>query len=323
MLNQAIGGYFQLELPASKGFLYPQALKYQSARAAFYALLLYIEPKRIWVPYYICDSMLAPLYKSNIEVRFYSLNRDFSIKDKIILGENDFLLYVNYFSVCGKVQDDILSKFNKQQVIFDHSQAFFARPKNCLATIYSPRKFFGVPDGGLLVTSLAMAEPEEVDVASIIRASHLLKRLAGDAEDGYLDFQDNENSLNDFKPKKMSQLTWKILQSIDYEKVEKTRVDNFVFLHSKLAASNLFKIDLGLQGQVSGPMGYPYLTDDTDLKSKLVKNRIFIPTYWPEVLERKGVGQVERMLVSALNLIPCDQRYSTEELLSVTELLGH
>ena len=53
MSGKAIGGYFELELPRGQDDYYPQALKYQSARAAFYALLLFAKPQRVWMPYYI------------------------------------------------------------------------------------------------------------------------------------------------------------------------------------------------------------------------------------------------------------------------------
>ena len=70
---------------------------------------------------------------------------------------------MNYFGVCEKVQDELLLKYNSEQLVFDHSQAFFTPPKKCLATIYSPRKFFGVPDGGLLFTEVKIQLPKNQD----------------------------------------------------------------------------------------------------------------------------------------------------------------
>ena len=46
MNHDAIGGYFELELPPPRGERYPDALRYQSARAAFLALLLAGRPGR-------------------------------------------------------------------------------------------------------------------------------------------------------------------------------------------------------------------------------------------------------------------------------------
>lgn len=318
MSGKAIGGYFELELPHGQGHYYPQALKYQSARATFYALLLFIKPKRVWMPYYICDSMLAPLIKAEIEVCFYSLNKDLSIQDDFELEKNDLLLYVNYFGVCSHIQDLILKKYNKEQIVFDHSQAFFVPPMDCLATIYSPRKFFGVPDGGLLVTSLNMIEPEKQDTGSFARTSHLLHRLAGEPEDGYMAYQANEKTLEDFQPRKMSVLTEKILNSINYEVVKKIRNENFASLHDQLSKTNAFEVN---QKSINGPMGYPYRNQNSELRNVLINSRVFIPTYWPEVIERKGVEDTERLLVKSLNLLPCDQRYDKTNMGFIVKIL--
>lgn len=318
-LSKAIGGYFELELPREQGFYYPDALKYQSARAAFYDLLLYVKPQKVWMPYYICDSMLAPLKKLDIEICFYSINIDFSIRNDLKLNENELLLYVNYYGICKNQQKDILNKYNPQQVVFDHSQAFFNPPEDCLATIYSPRKFFGVPDGGLLVTSLDITEPEEVDIDSLARASHLIQRLAGEPENGYAAYQKNEETLNDFQPKKMSVLTERLLNSVNYEFVKNIRNENFASLHNKIGESNELKIN---QNNINGPMGYPYLTKNLELRSRLIGSRIFIPTYWPEVLDRQGVADIERWLVKNFNLIPCDQRYKNKDMIRIAEYIN-
>jgi len=152
--TKPIGGYFELELPESNGHFYSQALKFQSARAAFYALLETGKPQRVWMPKYICDSMLLPLQALKIEIVFYDLTEQFCVCDSVQLSEKDWLLYVNYFGICSLQETQLLKRFNSNQLIFDHSQAFYAPPLDGLATIYSPRKFFGVPDDGYLITQL-------------------------------------------------------------------------------------------------------------------------------------------------------------------------
>lgn len=317
--NKAIGGYFDLELPKNNELYYPDALKFHSARSAYYSLLIHCKPNRVWMPYYICDSMLAPLVKAGIDVAFYSIKSDLTMADKLDLKPDEKLFYVNYFGLCSAYEDELLKTYDPNQVILDHSQAFFCKPKNSLATIYSPRKFFGVPDGGLLITSQNMIEPREVDVGSLRRTTHLLKRLAGEPEDGYLDYKKNENSLNDFEPKKMSILTEKLLNNIDYASVKKARNDNFLYFHERLNDTNLFNINIG---SVDGPMGYPYLVKTTDLKKLLISSRVFIPTYWSEVKSRPGVSDLEKNLVEKLNLIPCDQRYGANELNVIMGLIN-
>ena len=64
------------------------------------------------------------------------------------LREGGWLLYVNYFGICQHQERQVLERFGASRVVLDRSQAFFADPIDCLATIYSPRKFFGVPTEG-------------------------------------------------------------------------------------------------------------------------------------------------------------------------------
>lgn len=305
--SNAIGGYFELELPVGSGSLYPEAIKYQSARSAFYAVLDHCKPKRVWVPYYICDTMLAPLEQLGVETVFYSLNRDFTIAENIELAPSDKLLYVNYFGLCSNYQDELLQRFSPNQVIFDNSQAFFCSPKPCLATLYSPRKFFGVPDGGLLVTRLAMDGPESIDDASIDRSLHLLKRLAGDPEDGYEDYQRAEQSLQDIEPKRMSFLTESLLLSIDYQAIKRARENNFRALHKQLGSKNSLKIEVE---KLSGPMLYPFIPAENakELKRDLIQKRCFVATYWSECLTRLDGFDNEKYLVESLVALPCDQR---------------
>lgn len=318
LLNDAIGGYFELELPEPKGHFYPDAKRFQSARAAFYALLLKGRPSKVWMPFYICDSMLAPLGRANIDIGFYSLNSDFSIKDNIELENNEWIFYVNYFGVCGRHQQAILDKYQSNQVVFDHSQAFFQPPLGCLATIYSPRKFFGVPDGGLLVSTQKIDESERSDDSSLGRASYLLKRLGGTPESGYNDYQVAEKSLMDFAPRRMSVLTDRILSCIDYERVRVKRNENFKFFHNMLSDKNAISIDLNF---IDGPLVYPYLTDTVNLKATLIKNRVFVPTYWPECSARVGCGSHERNLTHYLAPLPCDQRYISSQFANIVNIL--
>lgn len=317
-LANGIGGYLELELPPERPKIYPEARRYQSARAAFYALLLTGRPRKVWMPMYICDSMLAPLKKAGIEFSFYSINKDFSIKDDIELSTEEWILYVNYFGVCASQQRSILQKYNPKQVIFDHSQAFYAPPLDCLATIYSPRKFFGVPDGGLLVTNLSISAPEEIDNGSVQRSLHLLKRLAGTPESGYADYQAAEKMLEDIEPRKMSILTERILSSVDYEMVRLKRNINFNILHGEFREVNELKFSAQ---DIDGPLCYPLLLKGKKLHLELVKRRMYIAKYWPDVILRSKQFDTEVTLVDSLLPLPCDQRYGVGDMSNIIRVV--
>lgn len=307
----SIGGYFELELPRYGAPYHESAYRYQSARAAFRAIVTAHRPAKIWMPKYICNAMLLPLEEENIEWGWYDVDHTFGITDGLVLNEDEWLLYVNYFGVCDRQVEDILDRFPAERIVLDCSQAFFSRPsKSAIATIYSPRKFFGVPDGGLLLTDSPIVLPEEQDVDSIDRMAHLLKRLSGSPETGYEDYRLAEDALDMCFPRRMSALTERLLDAIDYVGARTRRHENGVFLHERLKNTNLLELDYGM---IQSPLCYPYLTESMSLRTKLIDNRIFLPTYWNDAIKRVGDDWADVMIQKLLP-IPIDHRYGKTEM---------
>jgi hypothetical protein len=265
--------------------------------------------------------MLEPLRMAGIPVAHYSVDDGLYISEDVSLGVDEWLLYVNYFGVCGDLVDRLLERYPRNQIVIDNSQAFFSPPRDCLATIYSPRKFFGVPDGGYLLTNLAVSTPNEVDEESVVRCTHLLKRLAFGPEAGYPDYQAAEQSLAGQQPKKMSELTQRLLSTVDYDAVRVRRRENFSFLDSRLRNLNQFTFNSG-EGDV--PMCYPFQSAGSLMRSQLIKKRIFVPTYWPEdavINEANELPLSQRIIARQLLPLPCDHRYTNHMLVKVVDEL--
>ena len=305
-----IGGYFELELPDTGAIPYQEAIRFQSARVAFLALLQAGTPERVWMPRFICDAMVASLTATGIECVWYDIDEKLSIGQDIEIGANEWLLYVNYYGICKRNVDEILRRFPPEQVVLDFSQAFFEPPIDALSTIYSPRKFFGVPDGGLMICRTLATLPARQDKGSFERTSHLLQRLGDSPEAGYDDYKRAEESLGGCEPLQMSTLTERILATVDYAVCIEKRRNNFKHLHDKLGDRNLFHFDAE---EVSAPLCYPFMTNDNDLRSRLTNARIFVPTYWPDAIQRVGTVWAGKYIRNLLPL-PVDQRYGAEDM---------
>lgn len=314
-----IGGYFELELPCG-ALPHQGSVQLQSARAAFLVMLRAGKPGRVWMPRYICDAMHTPLRMAGIECVWYDVDERLAVDDRVKLETDDWLLYVNYFGLCEKNVATLMRRFPPGQIVLDYSQAFFAAPEDkALATIYSPRKFLGVPDGGMLYSRNPLDQPKHQDEESIFRSSHLIKRLADTPESGYADYQTAEASLAECEPKRMSKLTERILASVDVESARKKRRDNFLFLQERLGAENRFDCELS---EEAVPLCYPFQTDDPELRARLIKNRIFVATYWPDAIGRVDDEWAEKMIKNLLPL-PIDQRYGLEDMeRMVTVIMG-
>ena len=110
----------------------------------------------------------------------------------------------------------------------------------------------------------------------------------------------------------MSNLSQKILCGIDYEQVQQQRRDNYQTLAAALGKSNKLQLTLPVDDV---PMVYPFLTTDDTLRARLIQNKIFIPTYWQNVLQWTNEQQfLERQLVQYLLPLPIDQRYNAQDM---------
>lgn len=60
---------------------------------------------------------------------------------------------------------------------------------------------------------------------------------------------------------------------------------------------------------------YPYLTDRGEqIKRKLVRKKIYVPTLWPNVLQDCSADSYEYYLAQNLVFLPIDQRYTVNDM---------
>jgi len=314
----SIGGYFELELKKRKEYHNENVLRLNTGRNALEYILRVKEIEKIYIPFYSCDAILEPLVKLNIKYEFYHIDKKLNpIFKKEFIQDNEAFLFINYFGIKYSTIKDLVFKFGKK-IIIDNTQAFFSKPFEGIDTFYSVRKFFGVPDGTYLYIDKFLNEEFEQDT-SLNRIEHLFGRIDLSTEEFYNSYIDNEKSLIGLNIKYMSKLTQRILESIDYEFVSQVRLENFTYIHSKLKSTNRLSIDI----KDDVPMIYPYLIGNGyKLKETLIKNRIYVATYWPNVKKYCKKNSFERELVDNLVAIPIDQRYSCEEMRDIISIIN-
>lgn len=304
----AIGGYFELESGGGTGY-HSDLIRVNTARNAFEYILQTHHYNRVYLPRYCCNALLQPLLKTNTAFSFYDIDEKLEpLFDFDSLTATDAFLYINYFGLKRHCMETLAMK--PISLIADNAQAFFDQPLENVSTFYSPRKFFGVPDGAYLQNNGRKLESLPQD-QSAARMQHLLLRLEESAEQGFEWYQRNEKLLAELPLRIMSELSMQLLHSIDYEKARLRRRANYEYLGSQLKANNPIHIELG---EDTVPMIYPYLTDDPQLRTRLQQNRIYTAAYWPEVLERAEPGSIEVRYTKFLIALPIDQRYGIEDM---------
>ena len=310
-----IGGYFELELQKSSQY-YKDIIKLNSGRNAFKYIVKAQTPTKVYIPNYICNSVIEPLEELNIKYEFYNIDENFEIIQNIELEKNEKLFYVNYFALKSKYIKKLTDKYS-DKLIIDNTQAFFEKPLENIDTIYSPRKFFGVSDGGYLSSNKSLNETLEQD-ESYNHSIQLLGRVDSSASSFYDDYQKAEQRLINQPIREMSKLTQTILSSIDYENVIKKRKENFDYLHQQLGDINLINIENGFDFV---PFVYPLMIENENLRQKLIENKIYIARYWNEVIYRKNVKNIEKKFVNQIIPLPIDQRYNLDDMKRIIKVI--
>jgi len=311
-----IGGYFELEKTVGGGnFPQKNGILLNTGRNALeYILVSLKKVSKVYIPFYTCEVVLEPFDKLGIEYVFYRINEKLEIEDDVTLNSDEYLLYTNYFGVKDMYVYNLACRFG-ERLIVDCAQALYCEHLNGIKMFYSPRKFVGIPDGAVAFvengkdTSLFDFEESEN------RMSHLYLRLERGPQAGYSEFRINAAKLKNQPILNMSTKTRDMIDQIDFDIIKKNRLENFRFLHNRLKDYNrLSRILNNNLDSFACPMVYPYWTDDKDLKSRLIKEQVFVATYWPNVLDWTNPDMIEYELANNCLAIPCDQRYGENEM---------
>lgn len=306
--SKEIGGYFGLEINSRFDNI-SNNIALNCARNCLRYIIKAFQIKEIYIPFYTCPVVWQSVQKEGCEIKFYHIDNNFM--PACDLPADAFILYTNYFGVCAKNVKVLAQKY--KNLIVDNAQAFYM-PKCGIASFNSIRKFFGVSDGAFLYSDKKLNEEFEKDT-SYQRFSHLLKRIDVSAQFGYQDFCKNDDDLCDEGIKNISNLTKAIFNTIDVKECRQKRLENFKYLHKYLSSSNELDIFLDIDDV---PMVYPYLIKDETLRSKLIKNKIYVATYW----NPQPVGTQEGIFQKYLLPLPIDQRYNTEDLKRILEVIN-
>ncbi|PHR59485.1 MAG: hypothetical protein COA44_00660 [Arcobacter sp.] len=314
-----IGGYFEFEFDVRNELYTDATAKVNSGRNAIAYVLKASSTQKVYVPYFTCGTVIEPVITLGIEYVFYAINENLEIINLLPqdIKDNEKLIYINYFGIKNEYINK-LAKMYGERLIIDNTQAFFKQPIKNTNNCYSPRKFFGVADGGYVYSSTKLDEELEFEM-SYDRCAALLTRTENEASQAYSLYANHNKEMCHRPLKKMSVLTQKILSSIDYEKIKLRRERNFLYLHATFISINKLKIR---EGQIIGPMVYPLWIEKEGLRSFLIEQKIYVPTYWNEVLDYvETQEQVEASFVKYLLPIPIDQRYEIEDMQRIIDVV--
>ena len=305
-----------MELPLREEY-HKDAIRLNTGRNCLEYILRARGYKKVYVPYYTCEAVMEPINKLGIPYEYYHIDFHFEIRDRFTLKADEALLYTNYFGLKQRYVEQLAEKTGTRLIV-DNTQAFYAKPIQGIDTFYTCRKFFGVADGAYLYTD-KLLDDEFVQDESYDRMAHLLKRIDLSAEQGFADFRKVDDGLDNQPIRKMSKLTQRVMQSIDYESAAQKRRENYQMLHEVLGEEN--SLALPFENDAV-PMVYPYFAPIKGLRDKLIENKVFVARYWPNVLDWTTKGDIEYLLAYQMQPLPIDQRYDVEDAKRIIDIVN-
>lgn len=310
-----IGSFLPLDLRSSGEYYKGESdiARFNSARAGIYHACRLYNCKSIYIPYYLCATVKEFLQNHSINVKYYNINSSF---EPIDLNQEDgyAVLIVNYFGILSENKIKMLSDQFKR-VIIDNSAAFYSKPLGKAINVYSPRKFFGIPDGCYVIGENAekYLDRYEQDYSSGT-SSFLLSRIEFGLTETYKERMLNEKRIDESDILRMSKLSSGLLGNVDYIGVKNKRRKNFNFAHELFGEIN--KIDPSqFIDEECNPLVYPLVIEDIALHEKLKANKIYTGRWWNHVLSEVSDNSFEAWLSKYMIPLPIDQRYGEKDIL--------
>lgn len=308
MGSKEIGGYIEIDLWGGN-HLHQGAIALNSGRSCVAYLALSRGIEKLLLPDYMCDSVSELCKRNGIAYRKYTVTRSLEPDWNFAVKEDEYLYLVDYF---GQMTEECFCKameVSGGRLILDEAQSLFTPPRSGIDTLYSPRKFLGIPDGGYLYTNA----PHVADLPRDRSSEHmhfLLGRYEDAASNYYSEYQENNDRFLTEPLKRMSKLTRGLISSTDLDHVKTRRSENFRYLAARLDAVNELNVRVPL-----APFAYPLLVKNgSDLRKRLIARKMYIPTLWPNVLSDEDAGSDAEYLADNLLPLPVDQRYGYREM---------
>ena len=314
MAAQEIGGYLELEdfggAPHHAG-----AVELDSARSCLAYLIELRGIRAIALPDLMCSAVAKTCDRAGCVHRAYRVGEgllpDWGGLD---LAEGEWLYLADFYGTLPAAAVERAIAASGGRVVVDEVQGFFRRPWSGVDTLYTCRKYFGVPDGAYLVTRDARRLAREL---SLCRSSERMAYVLGRCEDGgsahYSEYSQIESTIGVNGPELMSEVTRRLMTGMDYGRVKAIRERNFAELQRLLGPLNLMDA-----GNPVGPYMYPFLVNRaTGFRRKLAKKSIYVPTLWPNVLHECQTDSAAYFYASNILPLPVDQRYRAKDMVRV------
>lgn len=325
-MSRVVGGVFALEpegepRPSIPPFLRGPHLLLANARGGLRLLLEGRRPATLWLPAFLCESMLRIGEGLPVATRLYAIEEDFAVRDGDWLAEvreGDFVVVVDYFGHVLHADLAELARARGAVVVEDASHALLSRGAGGLGdyVLWSPRKFAGLPDGGVLQAvrgplpgaTLPAADPDWWHAAyeACARRAHFDD---GGARD-FLPWHQRAERDHPAHAVPMSAWSQARMATLDWDAIARRRRANHDVLAGRLARFAA----LPPPGDGIVPAGFTVRVPDRDaVRAALFAQDIYPSLLWPAGPVPESFAASHRLAAEVMTL-HCDQRYDAADM---------
>lgn len=314
-MAREIGGYIQLGSyrgsPIHQG---AESLDCGRNCVAYLAELRSI--KALWLPDWLCISVNGVCEREGIAAYTYAIGEDMLPLYDFKVGTDEWLYLVDYYGqLRAKDVDEALHR-SEGRLIIDETHGLYRHAWEGADTLWTCRKWLGVPDGAYVVTKDGLRLSRELPRAeSRGRMSHILGRTERPSSE-FLDAHREADASFVLEPvSRMSVIAESLLAATDHEAVKIKRSENWAVLQAGLGDMNLLALRTP-----EVPFMYPMLVQSSEgLRAKLAQRGVFVPILWPNVLADERSGPTAKRYARDVLPLPIDQRYGTDDMEYVIE----
>ncbi len=318
-------------------FLDESNLFLANARSGIMILIDMLKPSSVWMPSYLCPTMLVGVDQKKTALKFYEVDCDLRIPS----GEwtrqvqaDDIVVLIDYFGFPLDANVAHLVKERGAWVLEDACQALLSEHvgQHSDFVLFSPRKFIGVPDGGIVVSrcdvkfdNIGLMPAPTVWWMKMLEAA--INRREFDQHGGerrwYQLFQETERT-SPCGYFTMSALSKALLHNcFNYNEIKKQRRENYLELFESFESYSLRSIP----NSDEVPLGFAIVCRDLehrdDVRQQLFSKQIYPPLHWPIHDHVPCAFASSHELCDRIMTIPCDQRYSRTTIERVIRELSH
>lgn len=326
---KAIGGEFGFSFDDVQNILYRTKISnnwFASGRSALFSILINQKVNKVFLPEFICESVIRTVIKTGIEFEYYCLDPllqlDFNRLPSMQNRNKTAILIINYFGL-QNIRNDIKkikNNFSEITIILDNVQNSLNNSlEGSHFAFNSYRKMLPVADGAYVTSSKRNIFTEagtKNDFYILKMIGSLIKHykeLSGANDKEYLKyFEKGEERLNEsILPTRISDLSYKILSRMRILEIKEKRKQNYFYM-KELLINNGIKPFICEAKKNIAPLAIPILLENRDkVREQLKKEGIFLPIHWKNHSFKTKLAK--HMSKYELSLV-IDQRYSNYDL---------